>query len=499
MALRGFWIQKMTDVLGRSQRLLSTLLISLLIVSFYPAPPTHASSPQSRREKTDQQGDESRANPQFLSALRAYKAQQYATAQMQLESLAKNNPSSFEVNELLGLVFVAEGEQGKANPFLTRAVRIKPNVTEARTRLGTNLLALNRIREAEIEFEKAAALDPQGYDANHNLGEFYIQTGNIANAIPYLKRAQQSDPSAYNNGYDLALAFEQSGKLDEARQQLQQLISLHDSAELRSLLGEIEEKAHNYLSSAKQYEQAARMDPTEQNILNWGAELILHQTFAPAIEVLKAGTQRFPNSPQLQNGLAIAFYGAGQTDDAVQALVRASDLVPSDPLPLTFLGKTCDSASPRLADQIRARLRDFIARDPQNAELHYYLAICLRKTAPTDSTAERDAEVESLLKRTIGLDSKYADAYFQLGTLYADQRKFKEATEQFESALKINPDVANTHYRLAQALSRSGDQSRAQEELATFERLRQKESEATNKQQNQIQQFVYQMRKSDAN
>jgi tetratricopeptide (TPR) repeat protein len=103
------------------------------------------------------------------------------------------------------------------------------------------------------------------------------------------------------------------------------------------------------------------------------------------------------------------------------------------------------------------------------------------------------------LKRAVTLDANYADGYFQLGVLYAEQRKYREATEQYELALKINPNAANTHYRLGQALARLGNQTRAQEEFAVFEKLRQSESDATNKEQNQIQQFVYRMRKSDPN
>lgn len=471
--------------------------ICTFLLLFCVAHPAYTATPQERAQKPDHQQKESGANPQFAAALRAYKTQQYALAQSQLEALVQKAPGSFEINELLGLVYIAQAEQAKANPYLEKAVGLNPNLTEARTALATNLLGLHRIDEAEIHFKKAVALDPLGYDANHNLGEFYIQTGKIASAIPFLKRAQKADPAAYNNGFDLALALDQTGKLDEARQQLEHLISLQDSAELHSLLGEVEEKSRNYLPSAAQYEQAARMEPSEQNILNWGAELVLHQTFAPAIEVFRAGTQRFPKSAQLHNGLGIAFYGAGQTDDAVQAFFHASDLTPSDPLPLTLVGKVCDSASPPLAEQIRSRIQNFIARDSQSAELHYLLALCLKRS-PTDSTTERDSQVESLLKRAVALDRKSADAYFQLGLLYADQRKYKEATEQFELALKINPDVANTHYRLAQALARVGNQTRAQEELAVFERLRQSESDATNKKQNEIQQFVYKVRKANA-
>jgi tetratricopeptide (TPR) repeat protein len=140
-----------------------------------------------------------------------------------------------------------------------------------------------------------------------------------------------------------------------------------------------------------------------------------------------------------------------------------------------------------------------MARDTKSAELHYYLALCLRKTSPTDSKAGRDSDAETLLKRAVALDPNYADAYFQLGALYGDEHKYKEAIEHYELALKINPNAASTHYRLAQVLARLGNQTRAQEELAVFERLRQSESDATSKEQSEIQQFVYRVRKADTN
>jgi tetratricopeptide (TPR) repeat protein len=490
----------MSSVVGESlisARLTPAIMLGVLLFGV----PYKASTETSQQPtpKSDHKQAQSGTNPQFLSALRAYKAQQYEAAQKQLEALVRTAPGSFETNELLGLVYVARGEQGNANRFLAKAVQLNPNLTEARTALATNLLALHRGDEAEIQFKKAVDLNPHGYDANHNLGEFYIQTGKVALAIPSLKRAQEADPAAYNNGYDLALALDQTGKLDEARHQLQRLIGLHDSAELHSLLGEVEEKSRNYLASAAQYEQSARMEPSEQNILNWGAELLLHQTFAPAIEVFKAGTQRFPESAQLNNGMGIAFYGAGQTDAAVRAFFQASDLAPSSPLPLTFLGKACDGASPSLAEQIRSRIQNFLGHATQSAELNYDLAVCVWKTSQSESQADRDSQVEFLLKRAVTLDPNYAAAHFQLGVLYSDERKYTEATEQYELALKISPNEANTHYRLGQTLARLGNQARAQEEFAVFEKLRQSESDATNKEQNQIQQFVYKMRESNTN
>ena len=468
------------------------ILMLLFALSVVAVPQERTTNPQGRQT-------EDGTNHRFLAALAAYKAQQYAAAQHELEPLVKSAPTSFEINELLGLVYVAQGKQSEANRYLANAVQLKPSVAEAQTALATNLLALHRVDEAELRFKRVVRMEPQSYDANHNLGEFYIETGRVGSAIPFLKHAQEINSSAYDNGYDLALALAQTERFDEARQQLQKLITLRDSAELHSLLGEVEEKSRNYVSSAAQYEQAARMEPNAQNMLNWGAELLLHQTFAPAIEVFKAGTQRFPQSAQLQDGLGIAFYGAGQMDDAVGAFLRASELSPADRLPLMFLGKACDGASAELAPQVRSRLQNFITNDDHSAELNYYLAMCLWKGNQTESKPDLTREIESRLKRAVELDPNYSDAYFQLANLYAEQHKYEEAIEQYQRALKTNANAANIHYRLGQALSRAGNGARAQEEFAIFEHLRKSETEATNKEQNQIQQFVYTMRKSDAN
>src|SRR5579859_994000 len=477
----------------------SVPVIGALILLLLSPRPAYPETPKPGQQGVVRQQTESGTDPQFFSALKAYKSQEYATSQKQLEALVQKNAGNFEINELLGLVYVAQGEQEKANRFLAKAVQIRPNLTEARTRLGTNFLALNQNDQAAIQFKKAVQLAPHDYDANHNLGEFYIQTGNISASIPFLQHAQESDPAAYNNGYDLALALDQAGRLDEARQQLQRLISLRDSAELHGVLGEVEEKSKNYLASAAQYEQAARMDPSEQNILNWGAELLLHQTFAPAVEVFKAGTQHYPQSAQLYNGLGIALYGEGQTDDAVRAYFRASDLVPSEQLSMIFAGKACDGASPVLADQIRARLQSFLTQGDNSAELDYDLAVCWLRTGQTGVKAEREMQVESHLKHALLLNPNYADAFFQLGVLYADDRKYAEAAAEYEQALKINPNAANTHYRLGQVLARMGKDTRAQEELAIFQRLQKSESEATDSKQNQIQQFVYSIKNGNSN
>jgi tetratricopeptide (TPR) repeat protein len=447
-----------------------------------------------RSEKSGQAAEET--TRRFQVAVAAYQAERYAEAQRELIPLLAANPNSFEVNELTGLVYVALGQDENAHAYLLRAVRLNPGSAAASTTLAGNLVRLHRDAEAEVEFRKVVELEPRSYDANHNLGEFYIQNHKLAEALPYLRRAQETNPSAYNNGYDLALAYEQTGNVDKARGQVERLLKINDTAELHSLLGEIEERAKNYLVSVAQFEQAAHMDPSESNIFEWGVELLLHQTFEPAVEVFRSGIARYPRSARLEIGLGIALYGLGHFDDGAKAFFLASDMNAADPLPLLFLGKASDNLSPPVTDEVRSRLHRFLETGPPNASIRYYYAMILWKQGEAQPETAEWADIETLLESTVSLDPRNADAYFQLGILYANEHKYNDAITQYEQALKINRDTAAIHYRLGQALARTGAAGRARQEFAQFERLHAREVEETVKQTADIQQFVYTLRQS---
>jgi tetratricopeptide (TPR) repeat protein len=454
-----------------------------------------ASPEQPRRSKKYGQAAEETTR-RFQAAVAAYQAERYGEAQRELISLLASNPNSFEINELTGLVYVALGQDEKAHAYLLTAVRLNPGSAAANTTLAANLVRLHRNTEAEAEFRKVVELEPRSYDANHNLGEFYIQNHKLAKALPYLARAQETNPRAYNNGYDLALAYEQTGNLDKARSQVEQLVKINDTAELHSLLGEIEERAKNYLVSAAQFEQAVHMDPSESNIFDWGVELLLHQTFEPAVEVFSSGIARYPRSARLEIGRGIALYGLGHFDDGAKAFFQASDVNAADPLPLIFLGKAYENLLPPVTDEVRSRLHRFLETGPPNASVRYYYAMTLWRQGEAQPETAEWAEIESLLKSTVLLDPQNADAHFQLGILYANQRKYNDAITQYEQALEIDRDTAAIHYRLGQALARTGAARRAREEFAQFERMHAREVEETVKQTADIQQFVYTLRHS---
>ncbi len=435
-------------------------------------------------------GPNERLDRQFQGAVAQYESGRFAEAATALEALLREVPESFEVHELLGLVYSAQSQDAEATAHLEKAVRLKPDSAAARTNLATNLARREKFPLAEEQFKKALELEPRNYDANHNLGELYVRRGKVAAATPYLEQAQRIKPDSYDNGYDLALAYIVTSRLADARQLLQNLLKQKDSAELHNLLGEVEEKDGKFVAAANEYELAAHLDPSESNLFDWGSELLLHRTLDPAIRVFQSAAERYPNSPRVAIGLGIAYYSRGNYDDAVKSLLKAADLGPADPRVYPFLSRAYDS-SPSQADEVIARFRRFAEQQPNNGRAQYYYAMSLWKGKRAQDPNLDLTQIAALLKKSIALDPSLAEAHLQLGSLYSDQQKYADSIPEYLRALGLNSDLADAHYRLGQAYVRTGEKDRAQEQFQVYQKLREQHLADLDKQRAEVRQFVY--------
>lgn len=437
-----------------------------------------------------QDAQNQKLNQEFQSAVAQYNAGHFKEAAAQLEDLLPQVPKSFEVQELLGLAYASQSQNAKATEHLEAAVQLKPDSAVARTNLAASLSHSGNLDQAGEQFRKAVELEPRDFDANHNLGEFYIQRGKLSDAIPFLEEAQRITPSNYGNGYDLSLAYFLTGQLDPARQLVQNLVRQKNTGELHNLLGEIEEKDGKFVAAENEFETAAQLDPSEDNLFDWGSEFLLHRTYEPAIDVFEQATRRYPKSARLMIGLGMALYSRGKYDDAVKALLTAADLDPSDPRCYLFLSKAYDS-SPNQADAVIERFRRFSELQPANGLAVYYYAMSLWKGKRTEDAGFDIHQVESLLQKAVSLDPKLAEAHLQLGNLYSDQHDYAKAIPEYQRALELNPNLPDAHYRLGQDYVHSGRKDLAQGEFDVYQRLRAQHMAALDKERGEVRQFVY--------
>jgi tetratricopeptide (TPR) repeat protein len=348
---------------------------------------------------------------------------------------------------------------------------------------------ISATNESESKLRAALADAPGSFEANHQLGEFYLRAGRYRDTIPLLQTSYRIDPTNSDNEYDLALACKGVGDFSQAREHVQRLLTHQDNADLHRLLGDIHEKLGDPLAAVHEYEQAVRLDPSEQNYFDWGSELLLHRAVWQAQEVFRKGIEGHPQSARMLAALGSALFAGALYDQAALRLCDASDLNSSDPEPYVFLGKI-EIAAPNPLPCVEQKLARFVQEQPGNSQANYLYAMAIWKRLEQPPNQQALEQVEALLLKSVKIDAKCGDAYLQLGILYASQRNIEKAIGFYTKAIEANPQLGDAYYRLGVAYDRIGEPAKAKQEFQLHDEIKKQQAAAVDRQRREIKQFV---------
>ncbi len=101
---------------------------------------------------------------------------------------------------------------------------------------------------------------------------------------------------------------------------------------------------------------------------------------------------------------------------------------------------------------------------PDYAEAHYNLGTVY-------SSLDRHQEAIEAYRQAIKIKPDYAEAHNNLGTVYSNLDRHQEAMEAYRQAIKIKPDYAEPHYNLGLAWLHLNNRNSAAEEYKILENL----------------------------
>jgi tetratricopeptide (TPR) repeat protein len=257
-------------------------------------------------------------------------------------------------------------------------------------------------------------------------------------------------------------------------------------------LAEAAEKQGKALEAVHEYQRAAELDPTEQHLFDWGADLLKHRASDAAAAVFSRAKVAYPQSLRMLLGLAAALYARGSYEPAAERFFQACDLDPNDPEPYMFLGKVQSIEITQLAGY-KERLRRFAERHPEDAWANYYYAVSLWKQRKSPEDVETPKRAGALLQKAVRIDPAFGAAHLQLGIIYSDRGDYPAAIAAYQKALAVSPRLDEAHYRLGQAYARIGEKEKARKELETYEQVSRKSTEEAERERAEIRQFVVEL------
>jgi Flp pilus assembly protein TadD len=222
-------------------------------------------------------------------------------------------------------------------------------------------------------------------------------------------------------------------------------------------------------SAAGTAEKLGGKDPVIHRALGmfyfeFGQRLLQKQDFTQAANVLDGALRMHANDPQLLLALGVARYGQRRFEDAT---VRFLEVIRADPAieqPYIFLGKMLDQAGPHL-DEITKAYERWAGRNPDNAQAQLLLAKVRLANDP------QDARAETLLRKSIAIDSNNWEAHYELGVLLGAKRNYRDAVTELSRASELDPQQPMPHYHLARVYDRLGEAERARAEREKHQAL----------------------------
>jgi len=122
---------------------------------------------------------------------------------------------------------------------------------------------------------------------------------------------------------------------------------------------------------------------------------------------------------------------------------------------------------PDAAEQAKKQFREELEIDPSNAGAEYVLGELSRQAQQWDDAIQH-------FSRAAKLDPGFGDAFLGWGLTLVSEKKFSEAVEPLESAVKLEAANPTAHYNLATAYTRSGHKQEGEKEFAIHREMVQK-------------------------
>jgi tetratricopeptide (TPR) repeat protein len=308
---------------------------------------------------------------------------------------------------LLAFFFLASLLHAQTAADWQRALKADSRNVQALVNLGILSAQEKHFREAEAFYERALRLKPGDPQILLNLGLAHFKDGDLKGAIPALEHVVKAEPTNEQARTLLAMSFYGAGEFPRAARLLTELPAAHTNPSLQQML------AQSYI---------------------WAGEL---DKAAVEVESLLRDN---PNSAPARILLGEALDGMGRPDEALLQFQLAVGANPSEPNVHFGLGflywrkKDIEQAEP----EFRAEL----ALDPAHSQAMAYLG-------DIEMQHGNFTQAELLLAKSVSSRANIRLAHYDLGILLQNQEDHKHAIQEFQTAIRLAPNRADAHYRLA--------------------------------------------------
>ena len=289
------------------------------------------------------------------------------------------NPQAAIAYDYLSAALGAMGKLDEAITYGEKAVELDPALAIAHSNLAASYITRGDWVDAETSARAAIEIDPAFADAYNNLGNAYFAMGRLDEALEAFDQALERKPTYTFALVNRGLILGQKNRLEDAASSFERAIELDNRLPQAYLgLGKAQLGLRRLEAARASFERTIELDPEFAEAYGWLARAhiagkrleaakkalerglsvnpehpLLHhlygqmlagqERFAEAIlnlrrAVASSGRYAEPPADVLLHTLSSALLANGQVEEGLQALQRAAELNPNNPMVQNDLG-----------------------------------------------------------------------------------------------------------------------------------------------------------------
>jgi tetratricopeptide (TPR) repeat protein len=392
------------------------------------------------------------------------------------------DPNAVDVHVTRGNFFFASDERDEGEKEYRKAIELSKEKEDLRIALAEHYLYQGRMEDSEKELN-AIIKEMNSQKARKVLAEIKLETGKVADAKPivdgilkendkdldgkYLKgrialvekrlddaKALFGDVVKQDAGMARARLYNglteiQQGQVEVGRKEIEEAVKLDPgNARAQLLLGEV-----SLRMGAPAAAEKAALEVLRRNPSNALAAILLADSFLARKEwkkgeqIYQAMMKQLPKSPVGYLKMGLSRKLQGKPKDAAGFFAQAVEKNPKD---LTAINEYIFALAVAMeTEKAKKVLDETVAKEPKNPLLwdmvgRFQLA------------SGKPAEAEAAFLKSIELAPEFTAPYYQLGVIYAAQKKFPEASMRLAKVIEKNDKDVGAHVLLGMVINSQG-------------------------------------------
>ena len=381
-------------------------------------------------------------------------------------------PQTAESYATMAQIRYRQGALEAAQEQYNQAINLDSDVAEYHHDLANVYHGLGQFKAAEKEYLATLNLSPDLPSVYHNLGEIYHLEGKLDQAIEAYQRSLSYSGEAPST----------EKRLNEAVQKKQELISREilqnqlaivknpDNAQRYRELALSYYRARQLEDALESLQVAAHLEPDSQQIRH-DIESLLQQKKDSLEAIRRNRLKRLedePQNPDCHYDLGLIYFNQDQSEKAEQHFRIALESAPNAVIIWLNLGRLLKNKGQDTA--ARQALLKCIEFDPDLPSAYQHLAILEKVSANYDLAVTYLLKAKSILQSyqvehnsplPVKSRSDLAFVNFHLGEIYLHQKRVKDATTAYHTAIRLKPDNPLSYLGLAELYQYIGNEGSA--------------------------------------